>query len=94
MDLKKTAEPYWQPVFKGFDFSRQWIKDNRPDVVFLVYNDHATAFSLDIIPTFAIGTAASYLCSKCICVSVIAECYASVITIDKHGSHSVLSDSS
>ena len=29
-------------------------------MVFLVYNDHATAFSLDIIPTFAIGTAASY----------------------------------
>ena len=29
------------------------------DVIFLVYNDHATAFSLDLIPTFAIGTAAS-----------------------------------
>jgi protocatechuate 4,5-dioxygenase beta chain len=28
--------------------------------VFLVYNDHATAFSLDVIPTFAIGTAAEY----------------------------------
>jgi protocatechuate 4,5-dioxygenase beta chain len=60
MDLKKTQEPYWQPLFKGFEFSRQWIKENTPDVVFLVYNDHATAFSLDIIPTFAIGTAASY----------------------------------
>ena len=29
-------------------------------VVFLVYNDHATAFSLDMIPTFAIGTAARF----------------------------------
>ena len=29
----------------------------QPDVVFLVYNDHATAFDLDIIPTFAIGCA-------------------------------------
>ena len=28
--------------------------------MFLVYNDHATAFSLDIIPTFAIGTAAQF----------------------------------
>jgi protocatechuate 4,5-dioxygenase beta chain len=36
------------------------MKDNKPDVIFLVYNDHATAFSLDMIPTFAIGTAASY----------------------------------
>ena len=29
-------------------------------MIFLVYNDHATAFSLDIIPTFAIGTAAEF----------------------------------
>ncbi len=60
MDLGKTAEPYWQPLFAGYEFSRQWLKRNRPDVIFLVYNDHATAFSLDIIPTFAIGTAAEY----------------------------------
>ena len=28
-----------------------------PDVVILVYNDHGTAFSLEVIPTFAIGVA-------------------------------------
>lgn len=60
MDLGKTQEPYWQKVFAGYEFSRQWMKENTPDVVFLVFNDHATAFSLDMIPTFAIGTAASY----------------------------------
>jgi protocatechuate 4,5-dioxygenase beta chain len=60
MDLGKTHEPYWQPVFAGYQFSRQWLKDNPPDVIFLVFNDHATAFSLDMIPTFAIGTAAEY----------------------------------
>jgi protocatechuate 4,5-dioxygenase, beta chain len=60
IDLGKTAEPYWQPLFKGYDFSKQWMKDNRPDVVFLVYNDHATAFSLEMIPTFAIGCAAQF----------------------------------
>jgi len=60
IDLGKTQDPYWQPVFKGYEFSKQWMKDNKPDVIFLVYNDHATAFSLDLIPTFAIGTAASY----------------------------------
>jgi protocatechuate 4,5-dioxygenase beta chain len=47
-------------VFKGYDFSKQWMKDNKPDVIFLVYNDHATAFSLEMIPTFAIGTAAEF----------------------------------
>jgi len=60
LDLGKTQEPYWQPVFQGYNFSKKWLKDNKPDVIFLVYNDHATAFSLDLIPTFAIGTAASY----------------------------------
>ncbi len=60
IDLGKTAEPYWQPVFKGYEFSKQWLRQNTPDVIFLVYNDHATAFSLEMIPTFAIGTAASY----------------------------------
>jgi protocatechuate 4,5-dioxygenase, beta chain len=60
LDLGKDQEPYWQPLFKGYEASKQWMKDNKPDVIFLVYNDHATAFSLDMIPTFAIGTAASY----------------------------------
>ena len=60
IDMGKTTEPYWQPLFKGYEFSKQWMKDNQPDVIFLVYNDHATAFSLDMIPTFAIGTAAQY----------------------------------
>jgi protocatechuate 4,5-dioxygenase beta chain len=60
MDLGKSQEPYWQKVFSGYEFSRQWMKENKPDVVFLVYNDHATAFSLEIIPTFAIGTAAEF----------------------------------
>jgi protocatechuate 4,5-dioxygenase, beta chain len=57
MDLGKTAEPYWAPLFKGFEPTRRWMAQNTPDVVFLIYNDHATAFSLDMIPTFAIGCA-------------------------------------
>ena len=60
MDLGKTKEPYWQPLFAGYDASKAWIAKNMPDVVFLVYNDHATAFSLEMIPTFAIGTAAEF----------------------------------
>jgi len=60
LDLGKTGEPYWQKVFGGYEFSKQWIKRHTPDVIFLVYNDHATAFSLEIIPTFAIGTAAEF----------------------------------
>ncbi len=60
LDAGKQDEPYWQPLFKGYEFSRAWLKQNPPDVIFLVFNDHATAFSLEMIPTFAIGTAARF----------------------------------
>ncbi|MER1941458.1 class III extradiol dioxygenase subunit beta [Castellaniella sp. FW104-16D08] len=60
LDLGKSGNEYWAPLFKGYDPSRQWMKENRPDVIFLVYNDHATAFDLNFIPTFAIGCAAEF----------------------------------
>lgn len=60
IDHGRTGEPYWQPLFAGYEYSKRWLRDHRPDVVFLVYNDHATAFSLELIPTFAIGCAAEF----------------------------------
>ena len=57
LDLGNTEDPYWAPLFKGYEFSKRWMENNQPDVVILVYNDHATAFSLELIPTFAIGCA-------------------------------------
>jgi len=60
IDLGKMQDPYWAPLFEGYEFSKQWIKDNPPDVVFLVYNDHASAFGMELIPTFAIGCGEEY----------------------------------
>jgi protocatechuate 4,5-dioxygenase, beta chain len=57
MDLGKTEEEYWKPVFAGYEWTRRWAADDPPDVVILVYNDHASAFSLSLIPTFAVGCA-------------------------------------
>ena len=54
-DNGKTGEPYWQPVFAGYEWVTAWEQEQRPDVVILVYNDHASAFDMRIIPTFAIG---------------------------------------
>ncbi len=55
VDLGKTQDDYWIPVFQGYEFTKKWISEEKPDVVLLVYNDHASAFGLDMIPTFAIG---------------------------------------
>ena len=60
MDHDRVATGYWQPLFDGFQWTRKWIESERPDVVILVYNDHASEFSLDLIPTFAIGCADSF----------------------------------
>ncbi|MGC2485710.1 MAG: class III extradiol dioxygenase subunit beta [Acidimicrobiales bacterium] len=60
MDARRVGEPYWQPVFSGYEWSRDWIRDHTPDVIVLVYNDHASAFSLEMIPTFALGCAEAY----------------------------------
>jgi len=57
IDKGLTESDYWKPVFAGYEFSKQWMKEQRPDVVFLVYNDHASNFSLECLPTFAIGCA-------------------------------------
>lgn len=59
-DLDKTAEPYWAPAFAGYDWTKAWEAEQKPDVVILVYNDHASAFDMKIIPTFAIGCAESF----------------------------------
>jgi protocatechuate 4,5-dioxygenase beta chain len=57
VDLKKEGEAYWKPMFEGYEFSKQWMKENTPDVAIIVYNDHASYFGMDIMPTFAMGIA-------------------------------------
>src|SRR5690348_8002030 len=60
IDNKRADEPYWRAVLDGYTPSKKWIADLKPDVVILVYNDHASAFSLEMIPTFALGCAAEF----------------------------------
>jgi len=60
LDNGRAGEPYWQPLFAGYEASKRWIAEQKPDVVILVYNDHASAFSLELIPTFAIGCAEAF----------------------------------
>ncbi|SLJ98958.1 class III extradiol dioxygenase subunit beta [Novosphingobium mathurense] len=61
-DHGKDGDDYFKPAFAGFDWTREWITapDSRPDVVILVYNDHASAFDMKVIPTFAIGCGESF----------------------------------
>ena len=61
LDLGKTEEPYWKRVFSGYERSKRWIEEVKPDVCIVVFNDHATAFSVDVVPTFALGCAEEFI---------------------------------
>jgi protocatechuate 4,5-dioxygenase beta chain len=60
IDQGKTREPYWKPVFDGYERAKRWFAEEKPDVAIVVYNDHACAFSMDVIPMFAVGCAAEF----------------------------------
>ncbi len=60
LDTGKSGTPYWKPLFAGYQPAKDYLAALKPDVVILVYNDHASAFSLELIPTFALGCAAEF----------------------------------
>ena len=60
VDNEKTQTDYWKPLFDGYEPVREWMRKEAPDVAIIVYNDHASAFSLELIPTFAIGVADAF----------------------------------
>ena len=60
VDMQRTEEPYWKPMFEGYEFSKKWMKDNTPDVAIIIYNDHASYFGMEIMPTFAMGIGDSF----------------------------------
>jgi protocatechuate 4,5-dioxygenase beta chain len=55
LQTNTSTNDYWGPVFNGYEPIKEWIKQpgNMPDVVILVYNDHASAFDMNIIPTLS-----------------------------------------
>jgi protocatechuate 4,5-dioxygenase beta chain len=57
MDNGKQGDPVWKPYFDRVEPARDWIRELDPDVCIIVYNDHASAFSLELIPTFTLGVA-------------------------------------
>ena len=60
LDNGKTTEPYWTPLFKGYEPAKKWMAETAPDVAIVVYNDHVNAFDFKIIPTFALGCGAEF----------------------------------
>ncbi|MFP3902455.1 MAG: class III extradiol dioxygenase subunit beta [Acidimicrobiia bacterium] len=60
IDKDRTGDPYWAPYFAKVEPARRWMAEVDPDVCIVVYNDHASAFSLSVVPTFALGLAEEF----------------------------------
>jgi protocatechuate 4,5-dioxygenase beta chain len=54
-------DPYWKPFFAGWPPVHDWLRQVKPDVAVIVYNDHGLNFFLDKMPTFAVGAAPQYV---------------------------------
>ncbi len=59
-DRNKQNDPVWAPIFEAFKPVQQWLADKKPDVLFVIYNDHVTSFFFDHYSAFALGVGDSY----------------------------------
>jgi len=55
LDRQKQNDPAWSPIFEAYEPVRVWLAEKRPDVIFVVYNDHVTSFFFDHYSHFALG---------------------------------------
>jgi len=60
LDRQKQDDPAWAPIFKAYRPVRQWLADKKPDVLFLIFNDHVTSFFFDHYSHFSLGIGDSY----------------------------------
>ena len=59
-DRNKQDDPVWAPIFEAYKPIHQWINAKKPDVFFVIYNDHVTSFFFDHYSVFALGIDEQY----------------------------------
>jgi protocatechuate 4,5-dioxygenase beta chain len=59
-DRGEAETDEWKPLFGPFEEIRRWLEELRPDVLFVIYNDHFDHLWLDAWPQFALGCAETY----------------------------------
>ncbi|MFV0244232.1 MAG: class III extradiol dioxygenase family protein [Qingshengfaniella sp.] len=59
-DRGLTQTPDWKPFFDGYEDGKAWMREVKPDIAVVIFNDHGNTFFLDRVPTFAVGVADRY----------------------------------
>ena len=60
LDANKHNDPVWAPIFAGYKPVQEWLAKKKPDVLFVIYNDHITSFFFDHYSQFALGVGDRY----------------------------------
>src|SRR5437016_277537 len=60
LDRQKQDDPVWAPIFDAYAPVQQWLAEKKPDVLFIIFNDHVTSFFFDHYSHFALGIGDSY----------------------------------
>lgn len=60
LDRQKQDDPVWAPIFEAYAPVRAWLAEKRPDVLFVIYNDHVTSFFFDHYSHFTLGIGDSW----------------------------------
>ena len=60
VDHDKQGEAAWAPIFRGFEPIKVWLKEQQPDVLFYIFNDHVTSFFFDHYGVFSLGVDERY----------------------------------
>ena len=59
-DQNKQDDADWAPIFKAFEPVSGWFRENQPDAIVYVFNDHVTSFFFDHYSAFALGIGGEY----------------------------------
>ncbi len=59
-DTNKQSDPAWAPIFESFEPIRRWFKEQKPDALVYIFNDHVTSFFFDHYSAFALGIDSEY----------------------------------
>jgi gallate dioxygenase len=59
-DGRKQDDPVWKPIFQAYEPIKAWLDEKRPDVLFVIYNDHVTSFFFDHYSAFCLGVGEEY----------------------------------
>jgi gallate dioxygenase len=59
-DAHKQDDEAWAPIFRSFEPVRDWFRQENPDAIVYVFNDHVTSFFFDHYSAFALGIGEEY----------------------------------